>query len=268
MRRNKRCSREAGKMSVTNSESRTNVIQIAEGIWRINTPIALDGGMPFSFNQYLVEAERALLFHTGPRQLFSLVREAVGHVMPPSRLRYIGFCHMEADECGALNEWLAVAPEAVPLCGAVGAMTSIGDLADRPPRAMSDGEVLDLGGRQVQWFDAPHVPHGWDNGFLFERVTKTLFCGDLFTQPGEGTEALVEDDILGPSESFRNSMDYFAHGPETGPTLARLAATKPQTLACMHGSAWRGDGAALLTGLAAALGAKKDLDRNIPAVRS
>ena len=245
---------EEARVSITNSESRTNVSKVTEGIWRINTPIALEGGMAFSFNQYLVEADRPLLFHTGPRQLFPMVREAVAHIMSPSALRYIGFSHMEADECGSLNEWLATAPEAVPLCSAVGAMTSIGDIADRPPRAMADGEVLDLGGREVQWFDAPHVPHGWDNGFLFERVTGTLFCGDLFTQPGEGTEALTEADILGPSESFREEMDYYAHGPETRPTLARLAATRPRTLACMHGSAWRGDGSGLLSKLADALG--------------
>jgi flavorubredoxin len=241
-------------MTVTNSESRTNIGEVAERIWRINTPVALEGGAAFSFNQYLVEAELPLLFHTGPRQLFPLVREAVEHVMQPSRLRYIGFCHMEADECGSLNEWLAIAPKSVPLCGAVGALTSIGDIASRPPHVMADSEVLDLGGREVQWFDAPHVPHGWDNGFLLERVTHTLFCGDLFTQPGEGTEALTESDILGPSENFRQEMDYFAHGSATEISLARLAATKPRTLACMHGSAWRGDGATLLKRLADCLG--------------
>lgn len=240
-------------MTITNSESRTNVNEVADGIWRVNTPVAMEGGMTFSFNQYLVVAERPLLFHTGPRQLFPLVREAVEHIVPPSRIRYVGFCHVEADECGALNEWLATAPGAVPLCSAVGAMTSIGDLSDKPPRAMTDGEVLDLGGREVQWFDAPHVPHGWDNGFLFERVTGTLFCGDLFTQGGEGAEALTEADILEPSESFRRTMDYYAHGAETRPTLERLATTRPRTLACMHGSAWRGDGAALLMRLADAV---------------
>jgi flavorubredoxin len=241
-------------MTITNSEGRTNVNEVAERIWRINTPVAMDGGMDFSFNQYLVEADHSLLFHTGPRQLFPLVREAVEHVMPPSRLRYIGFCHVESDECGALNEWLAIAPEAVPLCSAVAALTSIGDISDKPPRVMADGEVLDLGGREVQWFDAPHVPHGWDNGFLFERVTGTLFCGDLFTQGGEGAEALTEADILGPSEGFRGIMDYYSHGTKTRSTLARLAATRPRTLACMHGSAWRGDGAALLMKLADAVG--------------
>ena len=241
-------------MSITNEESRTNVNEIAEGIWRINTPVSVDGGMAFSFNQYLVDADRPLLFHTGPLQLFPLVHEAVEHIMPSSRLRYIGFCHVEADECGSLNEWLGKAPDAAPLCSAVGAMTSVRDLSVKPPHAMTDGEVLDLGGREVQWFDAPHVPHGWDNGFLFERVTGTLFCGDLFTQGGEGTEAITEADILEPSEGFRGLMDYYAHGPETRSTLARLAATAPRTLACMHGSAWRGDGAALLMRLADALG--------------
>lgn len=240
-------------MNSTGSQPRTNLNQIVEGIWRINTPVVHEDGTAFSFNQYLVEAARPLLFHTGPRLLFQRVREAVEQVMPSSILHYIGFCHVEADECGSLNEWLAIAPNAVPLCSRVGAMTSVGDLADRAPRAMADGEILDLGGRQVQWFNAPHVPHGWDNGFLLERVSGTLFCGDLFTQPGEGSEALTRADILGPSETFRKEMDYYAHGAETRPTLVRLAATKPSTLACMHGSAWRGDGAKLLNRLAVSL---------------
>lgn len=237
-------------MTVTNSETRTNVVEVAEGIWRINTPVAVNGEMSFSFNQYLLVADKPLLFHTGPKQLFPMVRQAVEHIIPPANLRYIGFCHMEADECGALNDWLLIAPEAVPLCSMVGAMTSIGDYAIRPPHVMNDGDILDLGGRQVQWFDAPHVPHGWDNGFLFERMTSTLFCGDLFTQGGEGADAVTNADILETSENFRKAMDYYSHGPETRPTLMRLAATKPRTLACMHGSAWQGDGEALLTRLA------------------
>lgn len=240
-------------MTITNSESGTNICEIANGIWRINTPVEVAPGLPFSFNQYLLVADQPLLFHTGPRGLFPLVREAVEHVMPADRLRYIGFCHVEADECGSLNEWLKAAPDSVPLCSAVGALTQVSDLADRPPRAMADGEMLDLGGRQVQWFDAAHVPHGWDNGFLFERVTGTLFCGDLFTQPGEGADAITEGDILTPSEAFRNEMDYFSHRPETGEVLAKLASVRPTTLACMHGSAWQGDGAALLGELVDAL---------------
>ena len=239
---------------ITNSKSGTNIADIAEGIYRINTPIEVGEGMQFSFNQYLVAAQKPLLFHTGPRQLFALVREAMERVLPPESLAFIAFSHFEANECGSLNQWLALAPQAVPLCSAVGAMTSVGDIADRPPRAMGDGETLDLGGREVQWIDAPHVPHGWDNGFLFERATGTLFCGDLFTQPGDGAAALTESDILGPSEAFRAQMDYYAHGPETRPSLERLAALKPQTLACMHGSAWHGNGAGLLIRLADALG--------------
>lgn len=240
-------------MTITNSESGTNIAEVAQGIWRINTPVGMDGDVGFSFNQYLVEADRPLLFHTGPRQIFPLVRDAVAHVMPPSRLHFIGFCDVEADECGSLNQWLQVAPDAVPLCSAVAAMTTIGDIAARPPKVMTNGEVLDLGGRDVEWFDAPHVPHGWDNGFLFDRKTSTLFCGDLFTQGGAESEALTEADILTPSEGFRVAMDYYAHGPETRPTLARLAAAAPRTLACMHGSAWRGDGATLLMKLADAV---------------
>jgi len=240
-------------MTVTNSESGTSIVEVVDGIYRINTPVEIGPGQAFSFNQYLVTADLPLLFHTGPRQLFPLVRDAVEHIMPADMLRYISFSHVEADECGSLNLWLAEAPDAVPLCSGIGALTQVADLADRPPQAMADGEVLDLGGRQVQWFDAPHVPHGWDNGFLFERVTGTLFCGDLFTQPGEGGEALTEGDILSPSEAFRKEMDYYAHAPQTAETLAKLAAVKPTVLACMHGSAWRGDGGALLGKLAEAL---------------
>lgn len=242
-------------MVVASAETLTNIRAIADGIYRINTSIELGDGAAFSFNQYLVVADQPLLFHTGPRQIFSHVKAAVDQVLPSDRLRFIAFSHFEADECGALNEWLAAAPAAVPLCSEVAAMTSIGDLADRPPRGLADGDVLDLGGKQVEWLYAPHVPHGWDCGFLFERQTRTLFCGDLFTQPGPGTDALTDGDILGPSENFRKEMDYFAHSPNTGEVLERLAALRPDILACMHGSAWRGDGGAMLRSLAAALAA-------------
>lgn len=238
---------------LTNSKSGTSIVEIDPDLYRINTPIEIGPGVLFSFNQYLLMAGEPLLFHAGPRQLFPLVSEAVAHVLPVEQLRYIGFAHVEADECGSLNQWLSAAPHAVPLCSAVAAMTSIGDLADRPPRSLSDGEVLDLGGREVQWIDAPHVPHGWDNGFLFERLTGTLFCGDLFTQPGAGAVAVTDEDILPASEAFRQEMDYYAHGPDTPGVLAGLAARKPRLLACMHGSAWRGDGAAMLKRLSVAL---------------
>lgn len=234
---------------ITNPESGTNIHEIADGIYRINTPVQLPGGA-FSFNQYLIADDRPLLFHTGPRRLFPFVREAIAGVLPPERLRFIGLSHFEADECGALNEFLAVAPEAVPVCGQVAAMVSVNDVADRPPRALSDGQTLDLGRHALRWFDTPHLPHAWDCGFLLDDTTRTLLCGDLFTQGGEGKAALVETDILGPSEAFRGAMDYYAHAPDTSAMLERLAGESPAALACMHGSAWRGDGAALLRALA------------------
>jgi flavorubredoxin len=238
---------------VTNPRTGTNVHEIAQGIYRISTPIDFPNGQGFSFNQYLVVDDEPLLFHTGPRQLFPAVSEAIGAVMPIERLRYVGLSHTEADECGAMNPLLAAAPAAVPLCSTIAAMVSITDLADRPPRALADGEQLALGRHTVQWFDTPHVPHGWDCGLLMDTATGTFFCGDLFTQPGHGEQPVTEADILGPSEAFRQPMDYYAHAPHTAATLARLAEQKPTTLACMHGSAWRGDGAALLRQLAEAI---------------
>jgi flavorubredoxin len=231
--------------------SETRVDEIADGIYRINTPVTgidIPGG--FSFNQYLVVDDQPLLFHTGPRRMFPLVHAAVARVMPVARLRYVGLSHFEADECGSMNDWLAAAPNAEPLCGRVAAMVSVGDVADRAPRALADGEMLLLGRHRVQWFDTPHVPHAWECGFLFEAATRTLLCGDLFTQPGPGREAITEKDILGPSETMRVGMDYFAHAPHTRDVLGRLAALGPAVLACMHGSAWRGDGAVLLRALA------------------
>jgi flavorubredoxin len=170
--------------------------------------------------------------------------------MPVERLRYVAFSHVEADECGSLNDWLAVAPEAVPVCSTIAAMVSVNDLAQRPARALADGETLSLGRHVVRWFDTPHLPHGWESGLLMEESTRTLFCGDLFTQGGAHSLPLTEADILEPSESFRGLMDYFAHAPDTARHIVRLAAAHPTTLACMHGSAWRGDGAALLRALA------------------
>ncbi|MCK0509737.1 MBL fold metallo-hydrolase [Aromatoleum buckelii] len=238
---------------ITNSQSGTNVHEIAEGIYRINTPIRLPDGARFSFNQYLVVDEDPLLFHTGPRKLFPVVSEAIGHVLPLERLRYVGLSHVEADECGSMNEFLAIAPRAVPLCGQIAAMVSMNDLADRAPRAMADGELLVLGRHAMRWFDTPHVPHAWECGLMMEESTRTFFCGDLFTQPGSGEAALTEADILAPSEAFRRPMDYFAHAPSTSATLNRLASEEPKTLACMHGSAWRGDGSSLLRELAHAV---------------
>jgi flavorubredoxin len=238
-------------MAVTNTQSGTNVHEIAAGIYRINTPVVMEGGPGgFSFNQYLITGDEPLIFHTGPRKMFPLVREAVASVMPVEKLRHVAFSHVEADECGSLNEWLAAAPHASPLCGGVAALVSVDDLADRPPRGLADGEALSLGTHAVRWFDAPHLPHGWECGYLMEESTGTLLCGDLFTQAGADLPALTESDILGPSEAFRHAMDYFSHTKHAGQILERLASAAPTTLACMHGSAWQGDGAGLLRALA------------------
>jgi flavorubredoxin len=241
-------------MGITNEQSGTNVQEIADGLYRINTPVTMEGGPGgFSFNQYLVVDDEPLIFHTGPRKMFPLVREAVASVVPVERLRYIAFSHVEADECGSLNEWLAVAPQSSPLCGTVAAMVSISDLADRPPRPLADGETLSLGKHLVRWFDTPHLPHSWECGYLMEESTRTLLCGDLFTQGGANNPAVTESDILGPSEAFRRQMDYFSHTKNAGEMIERLASAAPLTLACMHGSAWRGDGAALLRALSDSL---------------
>lgn len=229
----------------------TRIDAIGDDLYRISTAIPPDlapGG--FTFNQYLLVGEAPLLFHTGQRGLFDAVSDAIASVMPLEKLRYIAFCHVEADECGALNRFLAAAPEAEPVCSRVAAMTSMADLADRPPRVLNDGETLSLGKHEVQWADAPHVPHGWENGFLFEARTRTLFCGDLFTQGGHEHEPLADESILETSEAMRAKMDYYAHGANTRPVLERLASLEPETLACMHGSAYRGNGGDLLRALA------------------
>jgi len=237
-------------MTITNKQSGTNVHEIADGIYRINTPVMFENGLEFSFNQYLIDDDEPLLFHTGPRKMFPLVQEAVASILPAESLRYIGFCHVESDECGSLNDWLAVAPQAAPLCSQVAGLVSVNDIADRAPRTLADGEVLSLGRHRVRWIDTPHLPHGWEAGFLLEETTKTLMCGDLFTQGGPGDKPITEEDILGSSEAFRAQMDYFAHTQNAPEMLERLAATEPTTLACMHGSAWRGDGAQLIRSLA------------------
>jgi flavorubredoxin len=240
---------------ITNSQSGTNVHEVADGIYRINTPVALPAAGHFSFNQYLVLDDEPLLFHTGLRGLFPVVSEAVAALMPLSTLRHVAFSHFEADECGALNQFLAAAPRAEPVCGQVAAMVSVNDYADRPAHALADGADLALGRHTLRWFDTPHMPHGWECGLVMELTTRTFLCGDLFTQGGAGDVALTESDILGPSEAFRAPLDYFAHTPRTGEILERLARERPTTLACMHGSAWRGDGARLLRELSAALSA-------------
>jgi flavorubredoxin len=241
-------------VTVPTHAAATRVDEIADGIFRISTPVpatVVPGG--FTFNQYLIRDAEPLLFHTGPRMLFPAVCEGIARVIPLATLRYISFSHVESDECGSLNQFLAAAPQAVPLCGQVAAMVSIGDLADRPPRVLADQERLTLGRHTVQWLDAPHLPHGWECGYLAETTTRTLLCGDLFTEFGERHPAITESDILEPSEAARIGMDYYAHSPASGQLLERLASTAPTTLARMHGAAWRGDGAVMLRSLAARL---------------
>jgi flavorubredoxin len=227
----------------------TTVSEIGPRIFRIHTPISeIPGG--FSFNQILVADDEPLLFHTGGRRLYDGVRAAIERVLPVSTLRWIGFSHLEADECGAINEFLAAAPQATAVTGRVGATIALADTALRPARALADGESLCTGARTFTWIDAPHVPHGWECGYLHETSTRTLLCGDLFTQPGADTPPVTEADILGPSEAFRSHMDYYSHTRNARVHLERLAALAPTTLACMHGSAWRGDGGRLLRALA------------------
>lgn len=239
---------------ISNAQSGTNIVEIAPNIYRINTPVSIpDGPGQFSFNQYLVLDEQPLLFHIRPRKRFPLTSEAIARVMPVERKRFVGLSHFEADECGAMNEFLAAAPQAVPLCGHVGALVSVNDFADRPARALADGETLVLGKHTMRWFDTPHLPHGCDCGLMMDTTPHTFFCGDLFTQPGTGEAPVTESDILGPSEAFRGHMDYYARAPDTNGVRARVVAERTATLACMHGSAWRGDGAALLNALAASL---------------
>ena len=232
----------------------TRIDEIADGIYRISTsiqPAVFPGG--FTFNQFLIADDAPLLYHTGMIRLFPAVRRAIETILPLDQLRYLSCSHFEADECGALNLFLDAAPNATAVCSAVGARVTIGEYAIRPPQPMRDGERLSLGRHVVRWLDAPHVPHGWDCGYMLEETSGTLFCGDLFTQPGNDHEPIVETDILAASEAKRKRLNYYALARDTRTILARLAGTRPRVLACMHGSAWRGEGAKMLDALADAL---------------
>ena len=241
---------------ITNQQTGTSIDEIENGIFRISTPVppeSIPGG--FTFNQYLIVDDCPLLYHSGPRKMFPLVKEAIDSVVSASSLRYIGLSHFEADECGALNEFLKVAPDAQPLCSTTAKMVSVDDFALRPARALADGEELSLGKHVVRWIDTPHFPPGWECGHLFDTTTQTLFCGDLFTQPGHEHVSITEDDILESSEAMRAQMDYYSHSPETGALIEKLAATEPTTLACMHGASFRGDGGQQLRNLRRVLNA-------------
>lgn len=225
----------------------TTVTEIADGIYRLSTLTdAVPGG--FTFNQFLVNGDDPLLFHTGPKGLFPVVSDAVNTVRPAETMRWVTFGHWEADESGALNDWLAVGPHAELALGTIGAMLSGNDQAIRPPRALHDGEVLDLGGKRVRWIDTPHVPHGWDAGVLFEETTGTLLCGDLFAQTGD--TATTTGDIVTPAAALEDMMSATALTPSTAPTIRRLADLRPTALALMHGPSFSGDGAAALQTLA------------------
>jgi flavorubredoxin len=225
---------------------KTTTTEIADGIFRFSTFVP-DAGIPF--NQYLVVADEPLLFHAGARRLFPLVSAAVGAVIPIESLRWISFGHVESDECGSMNHWLEVAPRAEVAHGMTAVMVSLNDLADRPPRALADGEVIDLGGKRVRWIDTPHVPHGWEAGLVFEETTATLFTGDLFTAAGDGP-ATTDADIVGPAIAGEEMFHATALTPMTAPTIRRLAALDASTLALMHGPAFTGDSGAALGGLA------------------
>jgi flavorubredoxin len=234
------------------------VDEIADGVYRISAyvpDIAPPAG--FTFNHFLVLGDEPLLFHTGFRRMFPVVRAAVETLLPAEKLRWICFGHYEADECGSMNEWLAVAPRSEVMHGQTGALVSLNDMADRRPRVLTDGEVVELGrGKRVRYIDTPHIPHGWDAGVLFEESTGALLCGDLFTQLGDGPP-VTSGDIVGPAIAAEDLFRASSLHPGMGATIRRLGDLAPRTLALMHGPSYSGDGAAALRALA------DDYDRRV-----
>ena len=228
----------------------TRVTEIADRVYRLSTHVPDIGPTGFTFNQYLIDDEQPLLFHTGHRATFPFLVEAVAAIIPLDRLRWITFGHVEADECGAMNQLLAAAPQAQVAHGALGCMVSLNDLADRPPLPLADGQILELGVHRVRHIDTPHVPHGWEARVLYEETTQTLLCGDLFTQLGNGP-AITTGDIVGGAAQAEDIFRASCLTPDTGPTIRRLAGLNPATLAVMHGSCFTGDGPAALRALAA-----------------
>jgi len=221
-----------------------SVTEIAPDVYRISTFIP---EADLQFNQFLIKDDEPLLFHTGMKALFPVVRNEVATILDPSRIRWIGFSHFEADECGSLNEWLQIAPEAQAVCSMVGALVSVNDFAVRPARGMNDGEPLSTGQYRFRFLQTPHVPHCWEAGLLFEETKGTLLCSDLFHQGGD-VEPLTESDVIDRARKtlvdyqagpLANYMPYTKH---TDGVMQRLAALKPRTLAPMHGSAYVGDG--------------------------
>jgi flavorubredoxin len=226
------------------------ICEIAADIFRIAIFDRDAGqGAGLTFCHFLIKADQPLLFHCGSRQMFPTIRAAAERLLPIEDLRWIAFGHLEADECGSMNHWLAAAPRSQVLQGELACMLSTSDMADRTPRAVSDGATVDLGGKQIRYLSTPHVPHGWDAGVIFEESTETLLCGDLFTQSGN-SPPLVTTDIVGPALATEDAAGATSLGPQTGETLRRLASLAPKTLALMHGPCYRGDGATALYSLA------------------
>jgi flavorubredoxin len=227
----------------------TQIDEIAEGIYRLSTFVPDVGPTGFTFNQFLIDDDEPLLFHTGQRMLFDSVSEAIATVVPVETLRWITFGHVEADECGSMNQFLAAAPRSEIAHGGVGCMVSLNDLADRPPVPLADGQVLELGRHRVRHIDTPHVPHGWEARVLFEETTKTLLCGDLFTQLGQGP-AITSNDVLAAASEAEDVFGASCITPTSAPTIRSLADLDPNMLAVMHGSSVAGDCKSALLGLA------------------
>lgn len=231
---------------------KSNVTEIAPDVYRIST---FNPDFGIQFNQFLIRDEEPFIMHTGMKKMFPTTLEGVASVIDPAKLRWVGFSHFESDECGALNDWLSVAPNAQAVCSFVGATVSVNDFALRPPRPLNDNEVFEIGRHRLRFLATPHVPHGWDAGLFFEETDKTLLCSDLFFQPGD-PEPLTESDLVGSakdaiiaglSSPLAKDMPYT---PYTNMTLLRLAELQPRTLAMMHGTSFRGDGNRAITDLA------------------
>ena len=225
------------------------VDEISDSIYRISTWVPDVSPEGFTFNQFLVVGDEPLLFHAGARGLFPLVAEAVSSVVPVESLRWITFGHVESDECGAMNMWLAAAPNSQVAFGGLGCMVSLNDMCDRPPRPLGEGEVIDLGTKRLRQISTPHVPHGWEAQVLFEETTGTLLCGDLFTAVGNGP-ALTTGDVIGPAMAAEAMFHATCLAPHTAATLRGLGDLRPSTLALMHGSSFQGDGQRALYDLA------------------
>ena len=231
------------------------ITEIARDLYRLST-FHPDYGI--QFNQFLIKDAEPFLMHTGFKRLFPETLQGVRSLIDPATLRWIGFSHFESDECGALNEWLTVAPRAQAVCSFVGATVSVNDFADRAARPLADGEVLPTGAHRLRFLSTPHLPHGWDAGLFFDEGEATLLCSDLFFHPGDPAP-VSESDIVGPAqEAIRSNLTGpMAHDlpytPYTDRTLQRLAALKPSTLAVMHGASFRGNGQAALLDLAAVI---------------